>query len=342
MLILGGTGWLGRAAAAAAVAAGHDLTCLARGAEVARGASSVRADRDRDDALAGVAGSRWDAVVDVATQPGHVRRAVRDLEAAAERYLYISSCNAYASLADPGIDESAELNAPLEADELASLDDYGAAKVACEQAVLAGFGAARTVVVRPALIGGPGDPTGRSSYWPLRFAQPSNPEGRVLVPGAVADDAGPAVVSEQPTSLIDVRDLAAWILHLIDSAGSGIFNAAGEPIPMREHVRLARRVAGHDGRMVPAAPAGLLAHGVAQWSGPRSLPLWIEEAEARGINQLSNARARAAGLRLRPLAETLADTLAWGVQQRIDIANGAGLRDDEERELLALAETGAL
>ncbi|MBN9612702.1 MAG: NAD-dependent epimerase/dehydratase family protein [Actinobacteria bacterium] len=341
ILVLGGTGWLGRRLAVEAIEVGHEVTCLARGTAapagaVAAGAALLRADRDRDDALAVAADSTWDAVVDVSSQPGQVRRAVRDLAPVAERYLYVSSCNAYASLAETGIDEEAELNAPLRSDTMASMEQYGEAKVACEQAVLAGFGAARTVIVRPGLIGGPGDRTGRSSYWPLRFAHPSNTAGLVIVPGTESSSHLGASVSEQPVSVIDVRDLASWMLRLLESGGSGVFNATGDPMPMREYLALAAAASGDRGRPVPVPSSRLTELGVEQWMGPRSLPLWIDAPEAAGIHRLSNARAHAAGLRLRTHGETLRDTLTWAAAEEIAVADGAGLSDTEERELLGL------
>ncbi|QIK62178.1 NAD-dependent epimerase/dehydratase family protein [Leucobacter viscericola] len=327
ILLLGGTAWLGRTIAETAVAAGHDVSCVARGTDAPAGVTLVQADRDEDHALASLTApgtARWDAVIDVARQPGYVRRAVHDLAAHAERYVYISSCNVYASLASYGIDEAAPLNTALTSDVMASPDEYGAAKVACEEAVLAGFGADRTIIIRPGLIGGPGDPTGRSSYWPLRFARPSNPQAQVLVPDA----------AQQLTSVIDVRDLAAWIMRLLEQTVSGIFNAAGNPTPLGEHLAIARRLADHKGSLVGASPEWLASQDVAQWSGPRSFPLWLADPEARGIGALSNESARATGLVLRPLTDTLSDTLAWANSCGIATVTRSGLTDDEECELL--------
>lgn len=324
ILVLGGTAWLGRAIAQTAIAAGHEVTCLARGSQVPESATLVNADRDHDDALSAVSAERWDAVVDVAQQPGHVRRAVRDLAEGADRYVLVSSCNVYASLAEHGIDEDAPLNAPLASDAMESPRDYGAAKVACEQAILAGFGPECSVLIRAGLIGGPGDPTDRTSYWPLRFARPSNPDGEVLVPD----------VPEQPTAMIDVRDCAEWINRLIERTVAGVFNAVGESLSFRKHLDIAQSVASHQGTLARASPEWLTQHAVKQWAGPRSLPLWITEEAMRGVATLSNARARAAGLTLRPLAQTLADTLTWAQEHQIDTTAGAGLSDEDERELL--------
>ena len=159
--------------------------------------------------------------MDVATEPGHVRRAVRDRELHADRYVFISSCIAHASLAATGVYEEAPRRTPLSTDEMASPEQYGPAKVAGEDAVRAAFGPGRSVVIRPSLIGGPRDATGRTAYWQLRFRRLSNPQGRVLVP----------VVPTQDTAVIDVHDLAAWVVHLIERARSGVCRAPSETIP---------------------------------------------------------------------------------------------------------------
>lgn len=320
ILVLGGTGWLGGHVAALAAASGHVVTCVARGGRAPAGASLVRTDRERDDALAALPAADWDAVVDVATHPGYVRRAVRDLAGRVATYVYVSSVSAYASDAGSGADEDDALFAPLAADTMRTMDDFGAAKAACEQAVRNGVDA--HAIVRPGLIGGPGDRTGRSTYWPRRFAQPSNPRGRVLVPDA----------ADLPTAIIDVRDLAAFLLTLAAGDAHGAFNAIGDPVPLGEHLALARTAAGGRGRPTPVPEEWLQAHDVGQWMGPRSLPLWIADRDqARSMTTRSTARAREAGLQMRPLADTLADVL----DQPGSVVEGAGLTDDEERELLA-------
>ena len=203
LLVLGGTAWVGHTVAATALAAGHHVKCLARGVDVPDGTVLVHADRDRDDALASVAAEHWDAVIDVARQPGHVRRAVRDREPMVERYVFVSSGNVYASQKEIGQNEDALRLDPLNADVMASMEDYGAAKVACENAVLAGFGSSRTVIARAGLIGGPGDLSGRSGYWPWRFAHPSGGDGAVLVPDA----------PELPTAIIETASTGYVRLH---------------------------------------------------------------------------------------------------------------------------------
>lgn len=324
--MLGGTAWVGHAVARAARDAGHAVTCVARRSAVPEGTSLVNADRDRDDALVPLSTRRWDAVLDLATEPGHVRRAVRDLAPVADRFLLVSSVNVYASLAEAGIAEDAPLQAPLAQDTMGRATDYGPAKVAGERAVLAGFGRERSVIVRPGLIGGPGDPTGRSSYWPLRLARPSNREGRVIAPD----------ITEQAVSIIDVRDLVSWMVRLIEVGTVGTFNAVGDPVSFGEQLADASSAAGFSGEIVWRPGEWLRNHQVAQWMGPRSLPLWLSEGSVAGLSAVANERARGAGLGLRPLAQTLADTLAWGQENAVPTVRGAGLTDAEERELLAL------
>lgn len=317
LLVLGGTAWLGRTAAASAIDAGHDVTCAARGVHVPAGAHRFRVDRDDPDGLAPLADGRWDAVIDVSRQPGQVRRAARQLDAG--RYVFVSTCNVYASQSEIGADESAPLLAPLDDDIMTDPENYGRAKVACEGAVRDVFGSDRSAIVRSGLIGGPGDPTGRSTYWPRRFAAPSNPDGAVLAPNA------PGL----PTSLIDVRDLADWLVRLAEGAGSGVFNAQGEPHPFPAHLDAAGAAAGHRGAVAVAAEDWLTEHDVSEWAGPRSLPLWLRDTDWYGMNARSTVRAVAAGLERRPLESTLADVLGGPV------VSGAGLTDEEERQLLA-------
>ncbi|PZF55595.1 oxidoreductase [Curtobacterium sp. MCSS17_008] len=337
ILVLGGTAWLGRTVVEHALDAGHDVTCLARGADVPAGARSVVADRDDADAHAVVADERWDAVVDVSRTPEHVRRAVRDLELVADRYVLVSTVSVYASHAERGADEDAPVLDP--SDDPA---EYGAAKVACERAVLDAFGPERAVLARAGLIGGPGDHTGRSGHWPWRFARAAETGGTVLVPAA--EDGSP---STHPTSLVDVRDLAAWLVAQATARGvdaaTGAVDVTGDAVPLGEHLATARAVAVrgtssvHPGdATAPVSDAWLAAHDVAPWSGPRSLPLWLPDADWQGMSDRSNARARATGLTLRPLAETLADTLRWESAQP-EHPHGAGLTDAEHDALVSAA-----
>ncbi|HEY8591006.1 MAG TPA: NAD-dependent epimerase/dehydratase family protein, partial [Naasia sp.] len=290
LLLLGGTAWLGRTIARASLEQGHAVTCVARGTTgpFAPGIEVVLADRDRDDGLTGIASRSWDAVIDVSRQPGQVRRAVRDLAATAGRFVLVSTGNVYADHSRLGEDEDAPLLPPLADDVMPDMSRYGEAKVACEEAVQAAFGPERSLIARAGLIGGPGDESGRTGYWPHRVAAPSNPDGLVLVPDA----------PHQRVQVIDVRDLAEWLVRSAEVGTGGIFNATGNTHTLDEHLALVAGITGFAGRFVPAAPSWLREQGVAEWSGPRSLPLWIDDPEWRGFPARSNARALAAGLSL--------------------------------------------
>jgi nucleoside-diphosphate-sugar epimerase len=328
LLVLGGTAWLGGQVARTALERGHAVTCLARGTsgDVPAGAALVRADRTQPGALDGVAAQDWDAVVDVGRQPGQVREAARALAPRTAHAVFVSTGNVYADTATPGLTEGAPLLPPLDGDVMESMATYGEAKVACEQAVAAAFGAERALLARAGLIGGPGDPSGRTGYWPLRFARPAGPGGAVLVP----DD------PDLATQVVDVRDLAGWLVDAAERRTAGAYSAVGDRVPLHAHLATAREVAGHTGPVVAADPAWLVAQGVQEWSGPRSLPLWLADPGWRGFADHDGSAARAAGLAVRPLAETLADTLAWELGQGPDRPRSAGLSPDEERALLAL------
>jgi 2'-hydroxyisoflavone reductase len=323
LLVLGGTGFLGATVCREARAAGHEVTAVARGVSgrVPEGVRWVQADRDREDALAEVRAEPWDAVVDVARQPHHVRRAVRDLAPVAGHYVFVSSGSAYAETPGGRDEDDTPLLPALPADEMQGPQDYGPAKVAAEQLVVAAFGAERSLLVRAGLIGGPGDRSGRSGYWPWRLAHPGAPDGRVLVPDA----------DDQPVQLVDVRDLATWVAHAARHRVAGAMDAVGPTTPLGDVLALARAVAGHRGPLVPAPATWLQEQGVQPWAGPRSLPLWLGgEPTAYALMQRTGARARAHGLATRPLAQTFADELATLERP----PSGAGLTDEEHRSLL--------
>lgn len=327
LLVLGGTAWLGGHITTTALAQGHEVTCLARGeaGPVPHGARFVRADRDRSDAYGDVAGDRWDAVVDVSRQPGQVRAAVAALGDRSTMFVFVSSASVYADHDTAGADEQAPLQPALAGDVMESMETYGPAKVACERHVLDACGAERSLIVRVGLIGGPGDITDRSGYWPRRFASPATEDGTVLVPDA----------PELATQVIDVRDLATWIVEGARDGLHGVLNATGETIALPRHLEVARTVAGHSGPVIAATQEWLLAHGVAPWMGDRSLPLWLPLPEYAGFGARDSSAARAAGLVTRSVDETLADALAWEITKGLTRPRRAGLSDDDERSLLS-------
>jgi 2'-hydroxyisoflavone reductase len=331
LLVLGGTAWLGGYIATIALERGHIVTCLARGESgvAPRGANFKLADRDDPDAYREVTRDDWDVAIDVSRQPGQVRRATTALAGCTASFVLVSSGNVYADHATPGDDESAALLPALSGDVKQNIETYGQAKVACERHVHDAFGPDRSLLARVGLIGGPGDIFDRTGYWPLRFARPAASDGSVLVPN----------MPDLMTQVIDVRDAATWLLEAGEHALSGVFNVVGQTIPLSEHLATAREVAGHRGPVVAVDQDWLVAHNVTPWMGERSLPLWLPMPEYAGFNSRDGSAARAAGLVSRPLAETLADTLAWELTRNLVPPRRAGLSDHDERRLLHALNT---
>ncbi len=322
ILILGGTQWLGRELAKEAIRRGHRVTCLARGEAgvVADGAVLVAADRSQPGAYDLVAEQEWDAVIDVTRQPGFARRAAAALAPHAAHWTFISSGNVYASQNEPGADESAELMPPLEADE-STPETYGEAKSAIEQAYREALGD-RLLVIRPGLIAGPGDASGRSGYWVARAARDDEP---MLVPD----------ILDAPVQAVHVDDLVRFTLDSVDRRLTGAFNVVGDRVTFGAWLERSREIGGHHGEVVAVSPEWLAEQEVAEWSGAESLPLWIIDPEWNAFQDRSNRAAVEAGLALRPLDQLLREVLEWEREQGLDRERGAGLSAARERELLA-------
>ena len=314
---MGGTAVLGYAIGVDALHRGHEVTCLARGSSTPPdGAAFVPAERDDENGMAAVASTEWDVVIDVSRQPGQVRRAVRDLRCL--HWVFVSSGNVYADFSTIEQSEDSPLLALPDGEVMESMESYGAAKVACENVVRSGGSTA--TIVRSGLIGGPGDWSGRTGYWPWRFAHPTDTD--VIVP----DDL------DFPCAIIDVRDLAAWVVTAAEVCLDGTFNATGLTVPLRDVFRVSARVAGREDLAIrPVAPTRLRELGVAGWMGPKSLPLWIDDPSWRGFATMDTTRARAAELTTRSLDETLFDTLNY--ENERDTPRQAGMTDDDERDI---------
>ncbi len=323
LLILGGTSWLGGALATEAVQRGLDVTCLARGdsGEVPSGCSFVRADRTSVDAYEAVADRDWDLVVDVARQPGQVRGAVRALGDRAGHWTFVSTGSVYADQSGP-LTEDSPLLEPSTDDEVPP-ERYGEGKIACELAV---GDLPRHLIVRAGLIGGPGDASDRLGHYVARFALAG--EGQVLVPD----------VPDQPMQVIDVRDLAAWILEAGQAGSTGIVHGAGTSTTVGEIIDASAQVAGAS-HQLRADPDWLRARGVAEWMGARSLPLWLP-ASHHGMGLLDDTRSIDLGLRRRPIAETLHDTLADERLRGLGRVRAAGLTRSDELELIEQWRSG--
>jgi 2'-hydroxyisoflavone reductase len=316
LLVLGGTEFLGRALVTNALDRGHEVTLFNRGVtnpELFPEAAKLRGDRTLD--VSALEGGEWDAVLDLSTDlPRAVRLSVDALRSRTGRYVYVSSISAYADLSTPPTEEApvAEL-ADLESERA---EDYGARKAACEQIVRDRFGD-HALVVRPGLIVGPHDASDRFTYWPRRVAS----GGSVLAPAR----------PDAPVQVIDVRDLGEWLVHAVEADLSGTFNATGEQTTFGELLEECLRVT-PGARIVWVEPERLLAGGVGEWM---ELPLWIASPQYAAMLRVDVSKAVGAGLRFRPLAETIADTLAWDESREIARADGVGLTHKRERELLA-------
>lgn len=317
LLVLGGTVFLGRHVVEQALARGDEVTLLHRGrhgAGLFPDACTLRGDRDGD--LSALHGLDVDAVIDCSGYTAMQLQRSTEALARVPRYLFVSTISVCAAF-PPGrpYDEDGE--------RLAGDEGYGAAKARAEDALLAAR-PGRATIVRPGLIVGPHDPTGRFTHWPLRVAR----GGEVLAPGRPG----------RPVQFIDARDLAAWCLQLVADGTTGIFQAVGDTLPMQELLDTCRAVSGSDARFTWLVDRTLVAAGVAPWS---EMPLWIPEDDPAfgGMLLGANDRARAAGLHFRPVAETVRDTLDWARTPA-----GAAARSPHamtrEREAALLAAAG--
>ena len=319
VLVLGGTSWVGGQIAHEAIARGHDVTCLARGesGEPPAAATFVRADRSAPQAYDEVRDRRWDIVIDVSRQPGQVRSAIQELGTTATHWTLVSTGSVYADQSGP-LTEDSRLLDPVDG-EVAGPEQYGEGKVACELAVRHLH---RHLIVRAGLIGGPGDRSDRLGYYAARFARAGDEP--VLVPG----------VSHQPMQVIDVRDLALWIVASAEGGATGTVHGVGERTTVGELVTLSAEVAGFAGEEVAADESWLREHGVEEWMGPRSLPLWLPSSHV-GMGLMDDARALAYGLERRPLLDTVSATLLDERDRGLDRDRKAGLSREDELELIA-------
>lgn len=316
LLVLGGTAFLGPEIVASAQRRGWKVTLFNRGktrADLFPELESIRGDRDpaNGDGLKALEkaiadGRRWDGVIDTSGyRPQDVRASATLLAKAARHYVFVSTVSVYASMATPNADESAAVGT-IETPEEQKLSNetYGPLKAACEKEALKAFGE-RCSVLRPGLIVGPGDPTDRFTYWPVRIAR----GGRVLVPA-------PKEPRKALISFVDVRDCGEFCVRCIADGHGGTYNVTGPagPLTFDEMVDGCKACTAASVEFVPIAEPYLLETAkVSPWMG---LPLWLpEDPEYAGAGNISRARAVAAGCTFRPLADTVRDTLAWWNKQ---------------------------
>lgn len=336
ILILGGTGFLGPKTVAAAVAREHEVTIFNRGkrekllpletkvehlygnrdpelpAEDERGADGKLLHADaRPKGLEQLVGRTWDVVIDNSGYyPRMVTASAQLLAKHAEQYIYISSISAYDTNPANGGDETtalATLADPTVETMGPAFENYGGLKALCERAAAAAF-PGHTAIVRPGYIVGPGDPTDRFTYWPVRIAA----GGDILAPGAPDD----------PLQWIDVRDLADWLVTLAEHGTAGTFNAIGPPNPARwgDVLGTCVEAAGGKAKLAWVPATWLDQHGMGDED---AFPIWVPPTgKYAGFHRWNNDRAEAAGLTFRPIADTVKAILAWypgEVQRRVRV-----------------------
>jgi 2'-hydroxyisoflavone reductase len=333
VLVIGGTAFLGRATVEAALARCYEVTLLNRGktnGDLFPGVARLYGDRNNPADLEQLKSGRWDAAIDTCGYlSASVGATVEALSDQVDHYTFISSISVYADNGPLNQDESAPVLALGDGPEdAADMQTYGARKARCEQ-VAEALMPGRVLNLRAGLLVGPHDYIDRFPYWVGRIAQ----GGEVLAPD------GP----EHPLQLIDVRDLAAWNLHMAATGQAGVFNADGPDYDLTLGATFAacREASGSSAEFTWMAEDFLLEHNVAPFS---ELPLWLpNRPEYAGFMAYDCRKAQAAGLRYRPIVETARDTLEWLrtrpaiVETRpAVVAQGQlGLTPKREQELLA-------
>lgn len=329
ILIIGGTRFVGRHLVENARARGHLVTTFNRGQSNPDLFPDIeRLYGDRAGDLSALMNRTWDAVIDTCGYlPRLVRLSCETLANKVQHYIFISTISVYADQSKPGLAEEsplADLADPTI--EVVNGDTYGGLKALCEQAaeeVMPG----RVLVIRPGLIVGHFDPTDRFTYWPVRVVR----GGEILAPDSAA----------WQTQIIDVRDLAEWIIELVEVKKTGIFNAVGpaEPLTFGQLLDACIAASSSQAKLTWVSAEFLIDQGIQPWS---DLPLWLPGDEYAGMDQVSMEKAIANGLKFRPLAETIRDTLAWEAERPPDHEWRAGLSSEKEAHVLSAWHAASL
>lgn len=329
VLVLGGTKFLGVHVTQLAVQRGHTVTLFNRGktnTDLFPELEHLKGDRDAQ--LDSLKGRQWDAVIDDSGYvPRHVRLSAELLAPNVKSYLFVSTISVYASMAKPNTEDSPVGTIADETIEKVTDESYGPLKALCEKAALTAM-PGRVAVVRPGLIVGPWDPTDRFTYWPARAAR----GGEILAPGGRGDR----------IQFIDARDLAAFMLHLVESQTVGTYNAVSPPGMFTMGDLVSSSITAADTLAKPTPPPHavwvpadfLEQQHVQAWS---DMPVWIPASgEDAGGSETSVARASHAGMTIRPIQPTVHDTLAWHLQRPAEerAKLHAGLTAERERTVL--------
>jgi 2'-hydroxyisoflavone reductase len=323
ILIIGGTAFVGRHMTQAAIDRGHEVTLFNRGKTAASlfpEARHLTGDRNTD--LSALAGGSWDATIDVCAYfPRQVRSLAAALDGRGGQQMYISTVSVYRAPVAAGYTEDAPL-AELADPETEELTDetYGGLKVVCEREATRLYGADNTTIVRPTYVIGPYDRTYRFTWWMDRLSR----GGDVLAPGNPAD----------PMQLIDARDMATWVISMLERSVRGVFHAANPAPPYGFGDMLdaiAAEVAPQGTRLTWVDSAFLRAADT-DYAG---LPLWSGGDPDEDVLAADPAAAFATGLSPRPLRQTVADIRAEGWQPGSG-PPGIGMAADREAELLAM------
>ena len=322
VLILGGTTFLGPHLTNELLSHGHKVTYFNRGND--HGFSFPQVEKlqgDRYGDLKALQGRKWDAVIDTCGYlPSALKASSKILAKATKHYTFISTISVYADFNQPSIDEDsplARLKDPHQTEEVTDVT-YGPFKADCEKVVKTYF-PNHLLIVRPGIIVGPYDSSDRFTYWVRRLAD----GGKVLVPHT----------PNQKLQVIDARDLAKWIVKMIESQGVGTYNATGpkEDLNWEKLISECCRFARKPVDLVWADEPFLMDHQCNNWN---KLPLWVpSQSEMAGVFHIDCQKAYDQGLSFRPLSETIADTLRWD-DQRADRTLRVGLNHEEEDALL--------
>ena len=330
ILFMGGTGFLGPHTVKAAIDAGHKVTLFNRGKtkptlypELLDSLPLITGDRKTDD-IKQLKDSKWDLVIDTSSYyPRVVDMLLDQIGDNIGQYILISTVSVYANWSQKNMDESAAVGTLADpSTEQVTGESYGPLKALCEQAAQKRLGD-RATIIRPGLIVGPGDKTDRFTYWPVRIAK----GGDVLCPSEGNDF----------IQIIDVRDLAEWVIHCGHKKISGVFNAQtnGGDITIGELLTNCRMTLNPKANLVWVPSDFLESQSVAPWG---EMPTWLPpQGDYAGAGTMSSEKAYSNGLTQRPLKTIIQDTYDWfsSLPAERQAQVRAGIAADKEAKVLA-------